>query len=77
MNILNLKNEIKIQIKELNTSLEERKQCISNLYTLAKLDILTIENINDEISTLESILGDLTELQERIIRRNTGKRRNI
>ena len=70
MNILKLENEIKIQIKELNTSLEGRKQCISNLYTLAKLDILTIENINDEISTLEGILDDLNELQERISRRN-------
>lgn len=74
MNILNLKNEIKRLIKELNTSLKGRKQCISNLYTFAKLDILTIENIKDEISTLEGILGDLTELQERIFRRNTEKR---
>lgn len=74
LNILNLKDEIKRRIKELNTSLEVRKQCISNLYTLAKLDILTIENINDEISTLEGILDDLTELQERIIRRNTERR---
>ena len=76
MNILNLnlKDEIKRQIKELNTSLEVHKQCISNLYILAKLDILKIENINDEISTLEGILDDLNELQERIIRRNTEKR---
>ena len=52
--------------KELNW----RKNEIHNTYTLAKHDLLVIENMQDSENTLNKIIDELQELQKRIIERN-------
>lgn len=71
-------NDIKKLIKELDEiknkeeeEIKRRKSNINNDYTLAKIDFVVIENINDNIETLNKIIAELEELQQRRIKRNT------
>ena len=56
--------------EERTKELSWRKNEIHNTYTLAKHDLLVIENMQDSENTLNKIIDELQELQKRIIERN-------
>lgn len=60
-----LKEKEKRLIEVLN-----KKKNINSNYTLAKLDFVCINNIEDTINVLNNIIEQLDSLQERIIKRN-------
>lgn len=70
METMELKELIQNQIKLRKEIIEERKNNINSNYALAKLDFTVIENFEDSKETLEKILKELEDLQNRIIERN-------
>lgn len=65
--LINLIKEVKEQKQK---QLEQKKHNINNNYQLAKLDFIVIDNLKDNITTLDKIIAELEGLQERIIKRN-------
>ena len=70
MQVYELKKVVENELAELKKNLKEKKSRINSNYSLAKLDFITIDNIEDAIDTLEHIIYKLEDLQERIIDRN-------
>ena len=63
--LINLIKEVK---EKKQKQLEQKKHNINNDYQLAKLDFIVIDNLKDNITTLDKIIAELEGLQERIIR---------
>lgn len=73
MEYLKLKDEvIKLHLLKIE-ELKIRKNNINSNYTSALQDIRVIKNIEDTIETLQNIISELNDLQERIQNRNNGK----
>ena len=74
---MNPRTDLRLKItkilKEDKEEIEKRKNNINSNYTLAKLDILAIDNYTDSVETLEKILVELNNLQERITERNVNR----
>lgn len=70
MQVYELKKVVENELAERKKNLKEKKSRINSNYSLAKLDFITIDNIEDAIDTLEHIIYKLEDLQERIIDRN-------
>ena len=65
--LINFIKEVKEQKQK---QLEQKKHNINNNYQLAKLDFIVIDNLKDNITTLDGIIDELEGLQKRIIKRN-------
>ena len=72
MEICELRKIIKDEMKKREKELQQRKTNINNNYELARLDFIVIENLTDNINTLQCIDEELDDLQNRIIKRNRG-----
>ena len=79
---------MKLELKEIISLLEEQKEiekdCINNRkdnirksYYLAKHDFRVIENMEDVYETLDYIIDELKDCQERIIERNKINLRDL
>ena len=62
---------IDTEIEKTELELNDKKNNISNNYTLAKLDFTVIDNYSDSLYVYGKIREQLVELQERIIERNS------
>lgn len=70
METMELIKIMKAEREKRNNDLYNRKHNINQHYFLAKLDFKVIDNYNDSIQTLDKIIKELEDLQERIIKRN-------
>lgn len=65
-----LVDEIKGLVNRYEEEINKRKNNINSNYLLAKLDFLAIENYTDSVETFNKIIDEITDLQDRIIKRN-------
>lgn len=70
MEIKDIIEFLEIQKELKKQKIENKKVNINNLYYLAKHDIRVIENMEDAYETLNFIIDELKDCQERIIERN-------
>ena len=68
---------LEIQKKLKKQEIKIKKENINKSYFLAKLDFRVIENMEDVYETLDYIIDELKNCQERIIERNRINLKNL
>ena len=74
MSIQELIKIVEKEIEDKEKNIEVKKTNINSDYTLAKLDFITIDNMQDSLETYKVILLKLNNLQQRVIDRNKGRK---